>query len=376
LRVITTPQCCGYEAAASETTPPSRNLISTSTSLRGFLNRVIASNVAHIARSPGEPAKVQPPKMSYRQTALAVLVLFASVAAACGSDGSGCTCTQCGEEGYTYYCPNNNECYSSLDTCNDDPFGSCSGTCVATKSCHAPLACSPAQQASCGTGTCCINADTFQTFCAPANATCCNWHDNYCPNEAACDPPTGTCLPPQPAQNQTLGCSLCVQAVTYVQNSAEGDVCSAICTFVSTTEPALSAICGKLMNWTGLCGWLEAQIANDVNPQDVCNMVGLCSQAPGTCSCGYCTPAWYGQWCLATPNVCPANSSATARQRTAENHSRRKAACVRVELRSSNHRDGRFCGATKRCHGTTARHTPRNALAHSHRIAGDGCAEK
>jgi hypothetical protein len=256
--------------------------------------------------------------MSYRRTALAVLVLFASVAAACGSDGSGCTCTQCGEEGYTYYCPNNNECYSSLDTCNDDPFGSCSGTCVATKSCHAPLACSPAQQASCGSGTCCINADTFQTFCAPANATCCNWHDNYCPNEAACDPPTGTCLPPQPAQNQTLGCSLCVQAVTYVQNSAEGDVCSAICTFVSTTEPALSAICGKLMNWTGLCGWLEAQIANDVSPQDVCNMVGLCSQAPGTCSCGYCTPAWYGQWCLATPNVCPANASAT-RQRTVEN---------------------------------------------------------
>lgn len=204
-------------------------------------------------------------------------------------EGYNCTCGQCAETGFSYYCPMANECYHSLTTCaiscgND-------ADCFPTSSCVPPSDCSASQAAVCNTTqTCCLD-DKSNAFCAPyANATCCQVGQMTCPQGYVCYPPENKCLPPPPSPPPE--CTECQQIVSSIESGS--------CSKCSQLFPAFSWLC-SLISMLGLCTWIEQK---EMTPLNVCEMIGFCGDEG--CTCGYCRPQLYGQWCLSLPNNCPA----------------------------------------------------------------------
>jgi len=168
-----------------------------------------------------------------------------------------------------------------------------------------PTVCGGIAATACGAdNSCCIDADNGQPFCVPGpNATCCNWHTNTCPAGTSCDPPANACNPPPPpGSNTSLECSACKAVV----NKALSKGCDEACAILGPFED----LCTLLMDH-GLCAYILEKLNLGQQPADICEMVGACG-AHGTCICGYCQPAFYGQWCLSLPNHCPAGSVVAA----------------------------------------------------------------
>jgi hypothetical protein len=228
--------------------------------------------------------------------ALAMIILLATPSTAQCSDGDNCTCLECNVNGYSYFCSDNQECYSEEVECGFE----CSGSCTSTSNCALPVACSASQSSECS-GECCLDSDA-NPFCALAGSVCCNYAQMTCTSGTVCDPPTGQCV--TPATNYTAGCTACMKLV----NNIESDGCSDVQTYCALLPIPFNAICVYAMN-AGLCTTILNYLAGDLTPLTICEMIPLMNLcATGlTCECSYCQPAMYGNWCLALDATCPSS---------------------------------------------------------------------
>lgn len=237
-----------------------------------------------------------------RRAALAVVLcmmsLVSSASAQC-SDGDNCTCSECNVDGYSYWCEDNQECYSVGAECDFE----CSGSCTSTQNCSLPVACSASQSAGCSGQECCLDSDA-NPFCAPAGSVCCNYNQMTCTAGTACDAPTGSCV--TPPTNYSSSCQQCMSLI----NKIESDGCSDAQTYCDMLPIPFNLMCVYLMKG-GLCEKIVQYLAGDLTPLTICEMIPLLNLcATGlTCECGYCQPAMYGNWCLALDATCPSSAS-------------------------------------------------------------------
>jgi len=267
-------------------------------------------------------------------------LLSTTVHASSCSGGYGCTCPQCADSGYSYFCPSNSECYSYEATCGTacqvpcqptttcgqtcqqcqqsaydyycpSPYNtcynsyatcdiSCPVTCVNTQTCSPNITCTPAQSSSCNssTQTCCMSSQG-EAFCSDyPNAVCCNIDTMSCPRGTICDPITKGCAQPD---NGTLACQVCEKIMGTIIEKG----CEYACEVFNTSIECI------IIKELDLCDWIEKELESFESPQQACGMFGLCGG--GTCDCGYCTPQLYGQYCMSVPNTCPPSGRLQAR---------------------------------------------------------------
>ena len=240
---------------------------------------------------------------------VAILVLFflSFVSAQC-SDGSDCTCTQCNLAGYTYWCSDNSNCYSTEFTC-DLGCGS-SSNCVSTATCTIALTCTTDQASQCSSDqTCCLDQDG-NPFCAQGSKMkCCSYGTLACPATQVCDPAGGGCKLNPP--DNSGACTACQAMISHIESDGCSDACDLL-------PPPADVVCNFAMDQTDLCNTIIQYIEGGFTPYTICEMIPfipLC-QSNVTCDCGYCIPAVYGQWCLSLPNSCPSSKVEASKNNT------------------------------------------------------------
>jgi hypothetical protein len=159
-----------------------------------------------------------------------------------------------------------------------------------------PPYCDPSLCAS--NQTCCLLDSTGQPGCfAGANATCCGFNDEACPNGFLCDPIKNNCA----AINNGTLCQGCLATIPYI----EGAGCEYACQLI---PPPFDYVCDFIVKVTDLCERIGNWSTHGLNGVAICAEIGLCGG--GTCKCGFCNK-WTGDdtRCLSLPNKCPSSVS-------------------------------------------------------------------